>query len=43
MKKFSLLLFFTLFVVAVVEATVIPDMKFRRLDTRLSFQNVLLL
>ncbi len=39
MKKFSLLLFFTLFVVAVVEATVIPDMKFRRLDTREGLSN----
>lgn len=39
MKKFSLLFFFTLFVVAVVEATVIPDMKFRRLDTREGLSN----
>ena len=39
MKKFSLLLFFTLFVVAFVEATVIPDMKFRRLDTREGLSN----
>ena len=39
MKKFSFLLFFTLFVVAVVEATVIPDMKFRRLDTREGLSN----
>ena len=39
MKKFSLLLFFTLFVVAVVEAAVIPDMKFRRLDTREGLSN----
>lgn len=39
MKKFSLLLFFTLFVAAVVEAAVIPDMKFRRLDTREGLSN----
>lgn len=39
MKKLSLLLFFTLFVVAVVEAAVIPDMKFRRLDTREGLSN----
>lgn len=39
MKKLSLLLFFTLFVVAVVEAVVIPDMKFRRLDTREGLSN----
>ena len=39
MKKFSLLLFFTLFVIAFVEATVIPDMKFRRLDTREGLSN----
>lgn len=39
MKKLSLSLFFTLFVVAVVEAAVIPDMKFRRLDTREGLSN----
>lgn len=39
MKKLSLLLFFTLFVAAVVEAAVIPDMKFRRLDTREGLSN----
>lgn len=39
MKKLSLLLFFTLFVVAIVEAAVIPDMKFRRLDTREGLSN----
>ena len=39
MKKFFYVFFFTLFVVAVVEAAVIPDMKFRRLDTREGLSN----
>jgi ligand-binding sensor domain-containing protein len=39
MKKFFYVFFFTLFVAAVVEAAVIPDMKFRRLDTREGLSN----
>ena len=39
MKKFSFIILFSWFIATVAEAAVIPDMKFRRLDTREGLSN----